>query len=43
MKNILLGGEGLVDTVITGPGRVYLQTMSAAHLARLLAGLAPKK
>jgi len=43
MKNILLGGEGLVDTVVTGPGRVYLQTMSAAHLAGLLAGYAPKK
>jgi len=35
-KNILLGGEGLVDTVITGPGRVYLQTMTVAGLANLI-------
>ena len=35
-KNILLGGEGLFDTTITGPGKVYLQTMSAAKLAQLL-------
>ena len=43
VKNMLLGGEGLFDTIVTGPGRVYLQTMSAAHLASLLAGYAPKK
>lgn len=27
MKNALFGGEGLFNTVVTGPGRVYLQTM----------------
>lgn len=37
-KNILLGGEGLFDTTITGPGKVYLQTMSAGKLAGLLGG-----
>lgn len=26
-KNAMFGGEGLFNTVITGPGRVYLQTM----------------
>ena len=36
VKNMLLGGEGLIDTVITGPGKVYLQTMSLANLAKLL-------
>lgn len=36
-KNIFLGGEGLFDTIVTGPGRVYLQTMSAAKLTQLLA------
>lgn len=35
-KNMLLGGEGIVDTVITGPGRVYLQTMTVADIAKLL-------
>jgi len=36
-KNLLLGGEGVVDTVITGPGKVCLQTMSLPKLAKLLA------
>ena len=27
-KNILFGGEGLFNTVVTGPGRIYLQTMT---------------
>ena len=26
-KNVLFGGEGLFNTVLTGPGRVWLQTM----------------
>ena len=32
-KNILFGGEGLFLTVLTGPGKVYLQTMTAANFA----------
>ena len=35
-KNFLLGGEGLFDTVITGPGKVYLQTMPVAKFASAL-------
>lgn len=35
VKNVFFGGEGLFDTVITGPGKVYLQTMSVAKLAGL--------
>ncbi len=27
VKNVLVGGEGLFNTVVTGPGRVVLQTM----------------
>ena len=42
-KNILLGGEGLVDTVITGPGKVYLQTMTVADLAKLIVPFIPEK
>ena len=37
VKNMLFGGEGLIDTVVTGPGKVYLQTMSVPKLAGLLA------
>ena len=33
VKNVLLGGEGLFNTIVTGPGRVYLQTMPAAAVA----------
>lgn len=33
LKNILLGGEGIFNTVITGPGKVVVQTMPLARLA----------
>lgn len=33
MKNMLLGGEGLFNTVLTGPGRVWLQTMPISNVA----------
>ena len=40
VKNVLFGGEGLFNTVVTGPGRVVLQTMPiysfASEIARLL-------
>ena len=36
-KNILFGGEGFVDTVVTGPGKVWLQSMTVAKLASLIA------
>ena len=32
-KNIFLGGEGLFNTVITGPGRLVVQTMPLPRLA----------
>jgi uncharacterized protein (TIGR00266 family) len=33
VKNIVFGGEGLFNTVITGPGRIYLQTMPISSVA----------
>jgi len=36
IKNKLLGGEGFFNTVITGPGRVVLQTMPAYQMAGAL-------
>ena len=33
IKNALFGGEGIFNTVITGPGRIYLQTMPASAVA----------
>ncbi len=37
IKNMFFGGEGLFDTVVTGPGKVYLQTMTIPHIAGLIA------
>ncbi len=33
LKNKLLGGEGLFNTVLTGPGRIWLQTMPISSVA----------
>lgn len=33
LKNIVFGGEGLFNTLITGPGRVWLQTMPISNVA----------
>ena len=35
-KNALFGGEGFFNTVISGPGKVYVQSMPAMHLAEKL-------
>ena len=32
-KNVFFGGEGLFNTVLTGPGRVWLQTMPISSVA----------
>lgn len=37
VKNILFGGEGLFNTVVTGPGRVVLQTMPVTGFAGAIA------
>jgi len=36
-KNIFFGGEGLIDTVVTGPGKVWLQSMTVPKLTSLIA------
>lgn len=41
MKNKLLGGEGLFNTVLTGPGRVWLQTMPVSGVAAAVAPYIP--
>ena len=33
VKNMLFGGEGFFNTVITGPGKVWLQTMPVSQVA----------
>lgn len=36
VKNVLFGGEGLFNTVITGPGHIWLQTMPISSVAGAL-------
>ena len=36
-KNVLFGGEGIFHTRITGPGRVYIQSMPIMNTAKVLA------
>ena len=41
LKNKLLGGEGLFNTVLTGPGRIWLQTMPLPNVAAALIPFIP--
>ncbi|MBR4434905.1 MAG: TIGR00266 family protein [Clostridia bacterium] len=43
VKNALFGGESLFNTVITGPGRIVLQTMPMSNFAGAVAKLVPGK
>lgn len=42
IKNLAFGGEGLFNTVVTGPGRITLQTMPKSALVASLSSLMPK-
>ena len=39
--NVVLGGEGLFNTIVTGPGKVWLQTMTCKDLAGRLIPFLP--
>ena len=43
LKNAMFGGEGLFNTLLTGPGRVVIQTMPISGFAAFIASLLPKK
>lgn len=43
LKNKLLGGEGFFNTKVTGPGRVWIQTMPIAAVAQNLIPFIPAK
>lgn len=43
LKNAMFGGEGLFNTLVTGPGRVVIQTMPISGFAQLIAKLIPSK
>lgn len=36
VKNMLFGGEGVFNTVVTGPGKIVLQTMPVSNVAATL-------
>jgi uncharacterized protein (TIGR00266 family) len=38
IRNTLFGGDGLFLAALTGPGRVWLQSMSLPHLAHAISG-----
>lgn len=41
IKNKIFGGEGFFNTVLTGPGKVWLQTMPIYNVARSIAQYIP--
>lgn len=43
VKNVLFGGEGLFNTVVTGPGHVVLQTMPLSTFVSSIAPMMPQK
>lgn len=42
LKNKLFGGEGLFNTVLTGPGKIWLQTMPISNVAASIIPYVPK-
>ena len=42
-KNVAFGGEGLTNTVVTGPGKIVLQTMPIPTFARSIIPYIPSK
>lgn len=36
VKNMLFGGEGIFNTVVSGPGRVYVQSMPVSQVANTI-------
>jgi uncharacterized protein (AIM24 family) len=43
VKNVLLGGEGLFNTVVVGPGKVVLQTMPLSGFISTISSMLPNK
>ena len=43
VKNALFRGEGLFNTVVTGPGRIVIQTMPISKAAGVIAGYIPQQ
>ena len=43
VKNALFGGEGIFNTLVTGPGRIVLQTMPISTFAAMVASMSTSR
>ncbi len=43
VKNVLFGGEGLFNTVVTGPGKICIQTMPISRTAGVISTYIPSR
>jgi len=43
IKNMVFGGEGIFNTVISGPGKIWLQSMPVSQLAGAISRFIPSK
>jgi uncharacterized protein (AIM24 family) len=43
LKNVLFSGEGLFLATLTGPGKIWLQSLPLSNLARKLSQYMPAK
>ena len=43
IKNVLFAGEGLFLATLTGPGKVWLETLPLSNLAAKIARYVPRK
>ena len=43
VKNVFFGGEGLFNTVVTGPGKIYIQSMPINKMAATVGAYIPQK
>ena len=41
IKNVVFGGENFFNTIVTGPGKIIVQTMPMSHFAGAIARLMP--
>ena len=41
VKNMLFGGEGIFNTIVTGPGKVILQSMPISNIAGVIGSVRP--
>ena len=43
VKNMVFGGEGVFNTKVTGPGRIWIQTMPISNVAGVISPFIPSK